>query len=85
MKILNLILEQSCLFWLFVYGVNIECMLLPWASFFFSCSRCMSDVHAFNKVSRSHSFAMTSPSTSDPPSLEDLDVPNPKQYGTQKS
>ncbi|KAK4004178.1 hypothetical protein OUZ56_005922 [Daphnia magna] len=44
-------------------------------------SRCMGDLLTFNKVSRNHSFAMTSPSTSDPPSLEDLDIASSKHYG----
>ena len=35
-----------------------------------------------SKVSRRHSFAMTSPSTSDPPSLDDIELSN-KQHGTR--
>jgi len=44
-------------------------------------SRCMGDVLSSSKVSRSHSFAFTSPSTSDPPSLEDVEISSPKLHG----
>jgi len=45
-------------------------------------SRCFGDVLSSSKVSRSHSFALTSPSTSDPPSLdEDVEISSPKHHG----
>lgn len=56
---------------------------IVWLCFCFS-SRCTGDVLTSCKTSRRHSFAMTSPSSSDPPSIDDVDLSSSKHYGTIK-
>lgn len=63
--------------------LSLNVLQLTWLFliFLYPFSRCTNDVLSSSKVSRRHSFALTSPTTSDPPSLDDVDLGNSK-HGT---